>query len=71
MLAGAEDVRANSMNFEFVTHLNAEHAVCEQLITGFSQLIQKGNITINLLLACVILFYDVIAYYINSSFINL
>lgn len=36
--------------------------MCEQLITGFSQLIQKGNIIINLLLACVILFYDVIAY---------
>ena len=45
-------------------------AVCEQLVLGFGQWIHR-RIIINLSFACIILFYDIIAYYIISSFIDL
>ena len=66
MLAGAEDVRENFMKFD--CNWFECGADCEQLITGFGQLIHK-RIIINLSFACIILY--IIAYYIISSFINL
>ena len=70
MLAGAEDVRENRTLWNLNCNSFECGAVCEQLITGFGQLIHK-RIIINLSFACIILFYDIIAYYIISSFINL